>query len=222
MRGGIRNKTVVALSLGLVGSMAAAKLLRPVPEDAQPYHLQVRKVVEAIPQRVGDWVGLDQEIPRSAVKLLRPNVLFHRQYRNLRTGGVATFLIVHCKDARDLAGHYPPNCYPANGWTQESQRPRDWNINDLPVTGTEYEFSRTSLTGETRIVVMNFMVLPNGQILRGMERVRHAASDYTRRFYGAAQFQLLMDASIAPDERDQYVAQLVGPNQSVIDTIRRE
>jgi hypothetical protein len=148
--------------------------------------------------------------------------MVNRQYRNVMTGRIVTLLLVHCRDARDLAGHYPPVCYPAHGWTQDSAAPHDWSVGDLVIEGTEYHFSFKRPLATRRIVVADFMVLPGGPILRDMQGVRRVADDYTQHFLGAAQIQLLMDAAIPAEERDAIVAELVAGIRPAIDAVRAD
>jgi hypothetical protein len=216
------NSISVLVALALLAGMAVARATRPAPADVAPYHERVRVAVDSMPFRIGDWVGTDVKVPESAVQLLQPNVMLNRQYRNVETGRVVTLLLVHCRDARDLAGHYPPVCYPAHGWTQDSSEPHDWTIGDLVIPGTEYRFSFKRPTETRRVTVADFMVLPGGPILRDMKGVRRVADDYTQHFLGAAQIQLLMDATIPVEERDAIVCELVAGVRPAIDAIRAD
>jgi Protein of unknown function (DUF3485) len=216
----VNHAIAPVFALGLIGAMALGRWSRLAPHDAEPYHARVRAAIEAVPYRVGDWVGTDQPIVEAAVKLLQPNAMLNRVYRNIQTGRTATLLIVHCKDARDLAGHYPPVCYPAHGWQEDDSRERDWAAGSLPITGMEYAFSYGEAIGRQRMTVANFMVLPTGEIRRDMAAVREVAADYTRHFFGAAQFQIIMDTSIPSADRDAIVAELLGAVRPVIDAIR--
>ena len=55
------------------------------------------------------------EVPPEAQELLRPNAIFSRRFQRPGEIGVHV-LVVHCSDARDMIGHYPPICYPSSGW----------------------------------------------------------------------------------------------------------
>ncbi len=48
----------------------------------------------------------------------------------------------------------------------------------------------------------NFLIVPGKGILPDMPGLRKASEDYRRRFYGAAQFQLVMDADLPQADRD--------------------
>ena len=216
------SKTWIAplVSLAMLAAMAGANMMRAQPDDADPFHDHVKRVVGAIPNTTGDWVGEDHELPPAAVALLKPNALFNRAYRNKKTGESATLMIVQCKDARDLVGHYPPVCYPAHGWTQSMAESRQWNLQNIPIRGIEYAYEYQKNGGKAQIVIQNFMVLPNGTIVRDMDDVRQFASDYTRHFYGAAQVQLITPSRIDQSRRDAIFTELVGSNAAVIEAMR--
>jgi hypothetical protein len=216
----LKQNLSVLLALGLLGGMAVANLWRPEPEDVEPYHERVRDAVQGISYRIGDWIGVDQPLPQAAVQLLKPNALFCRAYRNVQSGWTSRLLVVHCRDARDLVGHFPPVCYPAHGWTLDFVRPRDWHVRGLFIPGAEYGFSFTGPESVEQIVIANFMVLPKGEILRDMRGVQKAAADYTAHWYGAAQVQLVTSANLTDAQRDLVVQELVGSIDFVIESVR--
>ena len=65
-------KSVVSLvvTLGLLVGLTGHKLSYPTPEDADEYHQKVRQAVEAVPLRIGPWVGSDCPVPPSALAML--------------------------------------------------------------------------------------------------------------------------------------------------------
>lgn len=214
-----KDVVVAGLALALLGGAAADRLsLRP-PTDAGPYHERVREAVKLLPKRIGDWMGREIEQPTAAVRLLRPNVILCREYQNYVTLRRATFLVVQCSDARDLVGHYPPVCYPNQGWRVMSKEPGDWDVDGTVVRGTIYQFRQPGGAMQTT-VVRNFMVLPDGRFERDMDAVDAASQNVERRFYGAAQVQVIVDASVPAEERDEIFGTLVAGNWPVIEAIR--
>lgn len=228
-----KNFALVA-ALGLLAAAGAEGwLIRPRARDAEPFHARVRQAVAEIPRKIGNWEGpRDEEVPPAAVRLLRPNALLQRTYWNPRTGISATLLIVQCGDAADMGGHYPPVCYPSNGYDFDPQRgiiPGDWKAleqgvpgaEDGVLRGTEYAFRRRYGDGPSRnFVVRNLIVLPQGKFARDIREVRAAAADYQRQFYGAAQIQVLFDADrTTPAERDIAFAELLGANRPLFDAL---
>lgn len=196
-----------ALAVGLAVQMSALA----TSEDAGPFHSAVREAVEAIPARHGPWEGTDVTPPSAAGTLLRPNALFGRRYRNLETGRWATLILVHCRDSRDMSGHYPPNCYRGSGWTQLGP-PRvltvdAWGSN-VPLA--EYSFTRSELQRTISWIVYDVFILPLGGMCTEMERVQTAGGDYRSRPFGAAQVQVIMDSSTPEAERAGIVDEMLG------------
>lgn len=201
---------IPALSLVLLGAIAVEKRIFHAPTgDADAYHARVLAASGSIPVRVGDFMGRDERILPAAVQLLKPNVIFNRRYDNRDARISATLLLVQCRDARDILGHFPPICYPAHGWVQEESLPRDWRVAGMSIEGTEYIFAANSPTKSGRIAIKNFMVLPAGGTARDMSGVNAAASDSRRKLFGAAQVQVVMDAEISPANREATFSQLI-------------
>ena len=218
---GLKLEQFVApcLTLVLLAGVAAQNLSRVSAEDAEPYHRRVRQVAKLIPYHIDDWVGVDVPVPAEAQKLLKPNILFNRRYVNVRTQLPVSLLLVQSRDARDLAGHYPPNCYVAHGWTRGTSVRRQWTVDGVAVPGFAYEFERTRLGQPSRMIVYNFMILPDGRLVPDMHGVRSAAGDQKRRVFGAAQIQVVFSASVPEAQRDEILQTLVGANMQIIRTI---
>lgn len=200
----------VLLALPLLLALAAVAWSRPTAGDAEGYHAAVREAVESIPRTLGVWEGRDTEIPPAATELLQPNIILGRQYVNTLTGESATLLIVHCKNARDLSGHYPPVCYPNAGWNLAAQPERKtWTLHGTAVPGYAYPFVLTRDLRPVQTTVLNFLIVP-GAYVPDMEAVREAGGDQSRYFYGAAQVQLLVDSKLSPERRDELMHAIIG------------
>lgn len=157
---------------------------------------QLREAFAAAPFRVGAWVGTDVEVPRAAVEILQPTAILSRRFRHLTSGLDATLLIVHCADARDMQGHYPPVCYPANGWIL----PRD-GAAACPLGGdaeaTRYDFERLDDVGaRRRLRVFNYFVLPDGTSGPDMASVNRLARRRSLSALGVAQVQVAFDGDL--------------------------
>lgn len=206
-----------ALAVGLavqMGGLASSA-------DADPFHEAVRRAVDAIPVRSGQWEGTDVTPPSAAGTLLRPNALFGRRYRNLKTGRGATLILVHCRDSRDMSGHYPPNCYRGSGW-QQAGPPRELSVDawGTRVPLAEYSFSRSELQRTVSWVVYDVFVLPAGGMCTDMERVQSAGGDYRTRPFGAAQIQVVLDSSTPEAERAGIVDEMLGLLGPVFERLR--
>lgn len=209
---------LVALAI-LLGAAADWASL-PKPADAAAYHRSIREAAALIPMRIGDWIGREVPVPSAAVAMLHPNVIVSRQYVNSATGAQASLLLVQCSDARDIVAHYPPVCLVNSGWTLTAAGPHDWLIGATTFTGTEYRFDMRAFDKPDAIAVSNFILLPDGKIARDMEVVALAAADMTRRYYGAAQVQVVTPADLPEDRRQETVIELVGAAQGTIAAIR--
>ncbi|MDX1565564.1 MAG: exosortase-associated EpsI family protein [Phycisphaeraceae bacterium] len=214
--------TLVLMAL-LFAAMAWESTTRPTPEDTEPFHAQVRAAAENLPTRIGDWEGRDIPTSDEVVRLLNPNVLYQKRFTHARSGRVVLVLLVHCRDARDIYGHYPPRCYPAQGHEQLSSKQMTWHVAGRELKGMEYEFR----TEGPNLVVANFIVLPatgtpdtEGAIERDMATVRRRAWEYQNRYHGAAQFQVVFrDPRIGPVQRRAIVEQMIEPHWPLIETI---
>jgi hypothetical protein len=209
---------VAAVAVMLLAGMGVEAHFRPQPSEAEPYHQQVREAIHAVPKDFGDWIGNDERVAQAAMQLLRPNEILSRTFRNRKTGHVVSVLIVHCKDARDLYGHYPPVCYPAHGLKETLRKPQDWYVDGRKIPGMQYDFVGQRLG--SAMTVNNFILVP-GEIGRDMEAVKGRIGDFTRRFFGAAQLQVVFrDASLDAVEREDIFQQMLRHHMPIIDAIR--
>ncbi len=193
--------TKLAIPFALL-TLVGIGLLRANPGDEaaiEAYHHRVAEAVEAIPVDIDGWVGQQVPLPQAATNLLRPNALIARNYSNQERGVSATLMIVQCRDTRDMTGHYPPRCYPANGWLEPEHDP----VGMVDVDGQEmrfYRFHRVAGHAERDITVYSLFVLPTGEKTVSMVDVRRLSADYRYRRYGAAQIQVVIDGSVSADD----------------------
>jgi hypothetical protein len=207
----------------LVG-MTAERSTWLTPATAEPYHLRARIAVNSIPLQIARWTAVPLPIPPEAIAILRPNAILSLQYREddplnpHSRDRWANLLVDQCRDARDMNGHWPPNCYVNSGEEQLLAVDRDWPVGDMVIHGKEYHF-RQSPTEPNGTAVYNFLIVPDRGMLRDMDGVRVAAGDLQRRFFGAAQFQLVMNADLPEKERDEIFQTIMGPCVPVIRTL---
>ena len=217
-----RNLKIPALvaTLILLIAVAVEGRFRPRPAEAEPYHEHVRQAVLAMPQDMGDWHGRDEQVPKAAQQLLKPNAIYSRTFRNDVTGDDVGVLVVHCKDARDLLGHYPPRCYPAHGMPErESLREAgEIELDGHKTPYTIYQFAGRNVG--SRLTVYNFIILP-GEVCPDMTVVDERAGDYTRRFYGAAQLQVVFRGDrLDAHNQDEIFRQMLQHHLPIIQAIR--
>lgn len=215
-----------AICAVLLIGMVAESASRVTPTDARSYHQRAKIAVEGIPTQVGSWSAVKQTMPREALAILRPNVIRCMKYSDSDTSNPrcydrwASLLVDQCKEASDMSGHYPPNCYGNSGEELIYQKPCDWKVNGMTIKGMEYHFRQTTATESTRTAVYNFLIVPfQEDTCRNITAVNQAAEDYQRRYFGAAQFQLVMDADLSQTERDEIFTTLMEPCVPAIQTL---
>ena len=208
-----------AIALAMVGGILAQRLSYADAEDAAPYHAKVRAAVESVPHRIGSWQGTDGEVPPSAIALLKPNALLSRRYVNPYSGLTVDLLIVHCRDARDMAGHYPPICYPSSGWTEQGGQEGIIRHNGQALPYMRYRFSRIASARRIEMTVLNVLILPDGRLVRTMDAVRRQASDYRSHFMGAGQIQFVFGGELPEKTYESVVREFLDDIMPVIKTV---
>ena len=212
------------LALALLGGIAvqSRQIVSKDPAVLR-YHARIHSTAAQLPMRFGLWIGQDVKMPAQAMTVLQPNVAISRMYVNVQTGVQAGLLLVQCTDAHHMVGHFPLRCYPAEGWTLDSSRPRDWQIGNLHLIGMEYAFSRAKIgdpfAEPDRLIVDNILFRPNGQILRDMSSMSDSIVGAEGQATGAGQIQVYYEPNVAPADRDAAFAALVGGCRPVIDAI---
>ena len=200
----------------LLAAMGISHLNFPEPADAAPYHAALLEIEAGLPLEFGPWEGQPIELPTAAVQLLKPNVLLGRAFVDTERRRAGQFLLAQCRDARDLSGHWPPNCYKTSGYTQTGRVERTWTVDGVELPGVEYTFVRETANERSAMVVANFLILPTVGYVRSMDDVYEAGSDYSRRYLGAAQVQVVTSAGLPPDARDAIFNELVSAHLPLI------
>lgn len=181
------------------------------------YHEKIAQMIHDIPMDYQGWVGRDVPLPQSATNLLKPNAIVAREYMNQDRGVIATLMIVQCKDARDMAGHYPPVCYPANGWIQA-----DDMVGRKIDSGEEltvYGFHRVVGRVEREMTIYSLFALPTGVLTGSMGDVRKLSANYTYRKYGAAQLQVLINGDISPADHQWILEDMYQLAKPTLDAV---
>lgn len=178
----------------------------------QAYFDGVAAAIAGIPYRIGPWIGADVEAQAPAIKLLRPNKLLQRRY--LTSDGSSSFslLLVHCSDARDMQGHYPPVCYPAHGWVIDESERTEFVLGPSRIPSMVYRLSSIRQGEERTMTILNFFAVPSGgeSLAADMAAVNRASATTARSGLGAAQFQLIVPGRVPSDEMTRLM-QEVGP-----------
>jgi hypothetical protein len=121
-----------------------------------------------------------------------------------------------------MTGHYPPICYRNIGHelVYAEHRPA-LAVDGAAVPYTEYKFEKYTHGHAETIFVYDFFVVPGRGAVDDIKGVHDAAEDYERRFFGAAQFQVVMQEAVVPDARvrDEVFASLLRSHPTLISTL---
>lgn len=194
----------------VTGAVLCAMLVWSTLTNARPaaspeYLAEVRERVRALPYSIGPMVGTDIEVVAAAAEMLNPNVIMQRVYRDPLSGNLVSLVIVHCEDVRDLAGHYPPVCYPNAGWTEKADRElREIELADARVSATRYHFARKQELSEDAITVTSFFVLPASDISFAPDMVAVDLAARSPKMAGLGAAHIMM---ITPDSQPADVSQ---------------
>lgn len=197
------SRLAIPFSLVLMIVIGVARINPVNKAKVEAYHQRVAEVINSIPIDSNGWTGEQVPLPQSAIKLLDPNALVARQYTNKEKKVAATLLIVQCKDTRDMAGHYPPRCYPSSGWMDsDSNQTRMYTLGHFDIK--KYGFERLVGHVERGISVYSLFVLPTGKMTTSMSEVRRLSANYDFRLYGAAQIQVVIGGEV-PEEDHEWI-----------------
>jgi hypothetical protein len=202
----------------LSGAAAEFTKFRP-PPDASAYRDRVGAAKDAFALNLGDWIGRNTPVEQAAVKLLRPYFIISREYVNDRIPMTVGLLFVECQDARDTICHYPPICYPSQGWSLQLHELKNWALPHMTIQGTEYTFVRGDFDSSGTEVVDDFFVIPGVGTRPDRDGVIKAAADLQRRFYGVAQVQLVFSGDYSKEQRERAFSDLIGPLENLIQTV---
>lgn len=212
----------VSLALLVVLSMTLPTRVK-LDVTAEQRKAEVAASMEAVPYFIGDWVGTDDDndVPPEAQKLLRPNAIFSRRFQRPGDPGIHV-LIVHCGDARDMIGHYPPICYPSSGWVAMGEAgSAEISIDDQRLPVRLYEFRRLRDQGtEDRIRIINGFILPDGTVTREIDDINRQSERLAVSVQGVAQLQLITSAAMSEGEALAAAGQLLGGMTEMLDALR--
>lgn len=212
-----------------IGPAAAAAILLGVStsiHSRQPtgrikdYHERIKLAAFSVPLLIGEWHGEDTPVSTPAIKILKPNVMISRIYKNPRTSQQVRLLLVQTADAWNMNYHWPPHCYKHSGFSTLDTEQYDWPIASLgqSVPVKIYHFDKPRLGGSERLYVHNFMFMSTG-LATDNQAIDQVAKDPERRLLGSAQIQIAMPDSITLEERQKIFTTLVEGCSPVIDQV---
>jgi hypothetical protein len=196
------------VSVGLlVGLLLTGGISARRPIGTDEYRARIRAALEAVPLKIGPAVGQEVEPTPAAVRLLSPNKILSRSYMDPGTGESFSLLVVHCGDVRDMEGHYPPNCYPANGWKLTGSEQVGIEVAGERANAKRYYFKRADELIERRMSVVDFFVIPEegATLFDDMNAVERASRSSDLGGLGVAQVQIAFGGDVPQPWRDQIV-----------------
>jgi hypothetical protein len=218
------NDVAPWLSVLLLAGLALTLPTSTVADgSAEVRSAEVAYAVAEVPWLIGRWVGEDAPVPREAQKLLRPNSILSRVYRTPR-GPQVHVLLVHCGDARDMRGHYPPICYPSSGYV--SVQPGIGADVVLTAAGCEipvqtYAFERMrDRTHVERIRVFNAFILPDGSVSRNIDDINRQSERAPIASLGVAQLQVITPSDFTLDEAVAAGNEILGGMPELLEALR--
>ncbi len=179
----------------LLGLSSALPNRAQFDERAEVRKREIAAAIEAVPHLIGPWTGVEAPVPPEAQELLRPNAIFSRTY--VRPGSPRMHvLLVHCGDARDMIGHYPPVCYPKSGWQYETHKGAvgydELHVDGRTLPVSVYRFRRIRDQGaEESIQIFNAFVLPDGTVTPSIDDINRQSERLTVSVQGVAQLQVI-------------------------------
>lgn len=209
----------LALLVGLSTALPNRTVANPQAEQRKA---EVAQAMANVPYFAGRWVGEDAEVPREAQKLLRPNAILSRSFQ--RPGGPRVHvLVVHCGDARDMIGHYPPVCYPSVGWVSQPRHEAHalLTIKGQPFPMRQYVYTRLIDGGrEIGIRVLNAFILPDGTVTRDIEAIDRQSDRLGLTVQGVAQVQVIAASAVPADEALQAADEILNAMTELLDALR--
>lgn len=162
---------------------------------------EVAAALAAVPLKLGNWIGSEVPVPTEAAEILQTNAILSREYAEIGGTRAVTLAVIHCADLRDMVGHYPPVCYPANGWSlQQGEEPAATVrlAGGSSLSLQRYLFVRADRQGDLRMMtILNGFLLPDGTSTTSMRELTDRSERRAASSLGAVQFQLVFRGDIA-------------------------
>ncbi|MFM7134535.1 MAG: exosortase-associated EpsI family protein [Planctomycetota bacterium] len=156
----------------------------------------VELALDDVPLRYGGWVAEVAPYPAEAEEILHTRALRAWRFSELGTGRIALLGIVYCGDVRDMNGHYPPVCYPAQGWrrVQEAEVMVPLEVGSTPFEARLWRFERIAEDESTeRLSVLAFFLFPSAEPTSDVESIGERAARRADSQLGVAQLQLILE-----------------------------
>jgi hypothetical protein len=162
-------------------------------------------------------------VPKEAQRLLEPNAILSRIYQS-PAGPSVQILLIHCGDARDMIGHYPPICYPSAGWVQiPVQHDTDiaLRVNNVRLPVHQYSFQCFGERGRVETIrIFNAFILPDGRVTRQIDELNRQSERLAVSVQGVAQLQVITSASVPLDEAIDAAGEILSGMPQLFDALK--
>lgn len=204
---------VLAMGLGMLGERGTS--IRS--SQLETTRDRIRLAMASIPDQLGEhdpWIKVaDHEVPPTQADMLGLNAYVSRVYQRLGAGSVrrATLFIANSADARSMAGHHPPNCYPASGWEYDADAVLSCFLpaisgHWLPVRIYRFVGGRE---GGIRLWVVSGFLMPDGRAVATLEETAEIAARAATSRLGLTQFQILFQDDLPAADVERYAGEIL-------------
>ncbi len=210
---------LVVTGVLLAGWLLGSSRIRDYGVSQEQRHHRIEELFQEFPAelgRDGQWLLIgDVDIPSNQTEMLGLNAFVSRSFRRL--GGsppiCATVFIAHSEDARNMAGHHPPNCYPASGWVVSGSGDgvvrRFVSGGGFKLPAKMYRYERGFENQVVRWVINGFMMPEAGAVATLAETTLISGRAATSRL-GLTQYQIVIDGDLEMAEVERYAAEIIG------------
>lgn len=185
--------------------------LPPAPDVEERYRA-IRDQVLALPSRLGPWRGEDVEVPLAEQRILKPNAMLSRRLAMLGGDERAHLLVIHCRDVRDMLGHWPASCYVSAGWKPEKDAARTLTVPnaDLALEALRHRFSRIRGEGDVeRVEVWSAFLAPGEEPTGSLTDLAGRAGARMRSRQGIAQIQVVLPGFVGEADADRAIRSIL-------------
>ena len=114
-----RGRTLWPRAAAAFGVLLVVLVSGPAPTAARTAQADLEAQLNALPWRLGAWVGARRGLPPREQALLGADAVVHRAYVDLATGEEVLLVAAWHREIDAAAGHNARKCYRARGWALE-------------------------------------------------------------------------------------------------------
>ncbi len=180
--------------------------------------LAIQSELNQFPDRLGiagQWVAVqDVPVPSNQTSMLGLVGHVSRQYQRLGTSPPlrAVVFVAHARDARSMAGHHPPNCYPASGWLADTDAETEFALTNASGTELRYRLYRFSRGDgeEVQVWVGNGFLAPGHGATSTLAETKSVSERAATSRLGLTQFQIVLPGALGRDAATAHLEEIIG------------